>query len=146
MVSKPGPPSLDDLMGRLDHALKHVDNRIELNRNPLTRLSTIARLAESRYEGRLHPRALALREIVGEAVRWVLAELDGESSLRYVHQFLTMYSSGSSVAEASRQLGLSREHCSRSIKREALRLVAQRFAELTWGRNLKGSLKSTATI
>jgi len=127
---KPGPPSFEELVVRVDHALRHLEDRIELNRNPLTRLTRVGTLAQRRYPGCVHPRAIALREIVRQAVGEVVAELDGEAGLAHVRAFLVLYASGSTVKGASRKLGLSREHCSRTIKKKALLLVAERFAHL----------------
>src|SRR5688572_11970363 len=88
---KPGPPSALELEVRLGHALRHRDDRIELNRNPLTHLASVAALAEAEYAGRLHPRALALRELLDRAVEDVLAELEDEPALSRVRQFLVLY-------------------------------------------------------
>lgn len=129
---KPGPPSAADLLGRIDHAVRNLSDRIELNRNPLTRLAAVAALAASDYPGRLHPRALAMRQIVSEAVAAVLAELEGDDGLWRLRDFLGLYTSGSTVAAAARRLGLSREHCSRSVKRAAVLLVAEKFLQLTF--------------
>lgn len=78
--------------------------------------------------GRLYPRALALRDLVSRALAEVLSELEGERALLPLRTFIVRYSSGGSVTSAARELGLSREHCSRSVKRRALLLLAERFA------------------
>lgn len=128
---KPGPPSAADLFGRIDHALRHLGDRIELNRNPLTRLAAVSDLAAARYAGRLHPRALALREVVSKAVSDVSTELAHDEGLGRVREFLTLYASGSNVAAAAKLIGISREHCSRSVKHTAVLLVCERFVQLT---------------
>lgn len=132
---KPGPPSYDDLIGRIDHALRFIDDRIELNRNPLTRLAIIDSMANARYSGRVHPRALALREIVKRVTSRVLADLEDEAELRMVRAFLDLYRSGATVSSVARRLGVSREHCSRSVKKRALLLLAEAFAQLALKRN-----------
>jgi hypothetical protein len=131
---KPGPPSFEELVVRVDHALRYLEDRIELNRNPLTRLTRVDTLAQRRYPGCVHPRAVALRQIVRQAVDEVVAEVDGEAGLEHVRTFLVLYASGSTVKGASRKLGLSREHCSRTIKKKALLLVAEKFARLAMQR------------
>ena len=131
---KPGPPNFEELVLRVDDALRHLEDRIELNRNPLTRLARVVTLAKRRYSGCVHPRAVALREIVRQAVDEVVAELEGEAGLEQVRKFLVLYASGSTVKGASRKLGLSREYCSRTIKKKALLLVAEKFAHLAMQR------------
>lgn len=132
--SKPGPPSFEELLARVDHALRHIDDRIELNRNPLTRLARVEALARSRYASSVHPRAVALRDMLDATVQAVLSELQGERGLREVREFLALYRSGATVTKASRTLGLSREHCSRTVKKKALILVAEKFVQLAMQR------------
>ncbi|HWO72217.1 MAG TPA: hypothetical protein VNN21_01515 [Dehalococcoidia bacterium] len=131
---KPGPPSFDELLVRVDHALRHLDDRIELNRNPLTRLARVEALARSRYASSIHPRAVALRDLLDATVQAVLSELDKERGLREVREFLALYQSGATVTRASRALGRSREHCSRKVKKKALVLVAEKFVQLAMQR------------
>lgn len=131
---KPGPPSFEELLARVDHALRHLDDRIELNRNPLTRLARVDALARSRYASSIHPRAVALRDLLDTTVQAVLSELDGERGLREVREFLALYQSGATVSRASRALGRSREHCSRKVKKKALVLVAEKFVQLAMQR------------
>ncbi len=127
---KPGPASFDEVVARVGHALRNIGDRIELNRNPLTRLASIERLAQARYSRRLHPQAVALREIVERALGDVVRELEGEARMEQIRTFLVLYGSGATVAAASRKLGISREHCSRTIRKRALALVAGRFVRL----------------
>jgi hypothetical protein len=133
--AKRGPISVDDLAVRIDHALRHIDDRIELNRNPLVRLPVIQDLARARYSNCVHPCAVALRHIVRLAVDETLADLQGEPSLRRLLQFLHLYASGSSVKSASEQLGLSREHCSRVLKKQVVLFVAEKFSHLVRSRS-----------
>ena len=53
---KKGSPYLDSLTIQIDHALRHIDDRIELNRTPLARLTCVQRLANERYQGHINPR------------------------------------------------------------------------------------------
>jgi len=140
---KPGPPSFEELLARVDHALRHLDDRIELNRNPLTRLARVEALARSRYASFVHPRAVALRDVLDATVQAVLSELDGERGLWEVREFLALYRSGATVTRASRTLGLSREHCSRTVKKKALVLVAEKFVRFAMQR---GPLSFPATV
>jgi hypothetical protein len=121
---------MQELALRIDHALRHLDDRIELNRNSLTRLPLVQDLAQARYQCCVHPCAVALREIIRRTVDETLTDLQDEMGLQKVRQFLQLYASGSSVKAASSHLGLSREHCSRVLKKQAVRIVAEKFAQL----------------
>jgi hypothetical protein len=128
---KRGPISVEELALRIDHALRHIDDRIELNRNPLVRLPFIQDLAHARYSDCVHPCAVALRHVVRRAVDETLADLqEEERGMRRLRQFLHLYASGSSVKAASKQLGLSREHCSRVLKKQVVLFVAEKFSRL----------------
>jgi hypothetical protein len=131
---KPGPPSIEELLARVDHALRHLDDRIELNRNPLTRLARVEALARSHYASSVHPRAVALRNVLEAAVQAVLSDLQGEQGVRAVREFLFLYRSGATVTAASKTLGISREHCSRTVKKKALTVVAEKFVQLAMQR------------
>lgn len=131
---KPGPPSFEELLVRVDHGLRHLDDRIELNRNSLTRLARVEALARSHHASSIHPRAVALRDVLEATVNAVLSELQGERGLRAVREFLSLYRSGATVTKASKTLGMSREHCSRTVKKKALTLVAQKFMQLAMQR------------
>lgn len=127
---KRGPISVEELALRIDHALRHIDDRVELNRNPLVRLPVIQDLAHARYANCVHPCAVALRHIVRRAVDETLADLQEEPGLGRLRQFLHLYASGSSVKNASAELGLSREHCSRVLKKQVVLFVAEKFSYL----------------
>ena len=127
---KRGPITVEDLAPRIDHALRNIDNRIELNRSPLLRLAAVERLAEARFADCIHPGAVALRQILRQAVSETLREMEDDPALLRMRQFLELYAAGASVTAASEHLGLSREHCSRVLKRRAVRLVAEKFSRL----------------
>ncbi len=133
---KRGPISVEGLALRIDHALRHIDDRIELNRNPLVRLPAIQDRAQSRYANCVHPRAIALRDVVLRAVDEIIADLQDEPSLRRLRELLHLYASGSSVKDASAQLGLSREHCSRVLKKQATQVVAEKFSYLVRSKSM----------
>jgi hypothetical protein len=64
------------------------------------------------------------------AVKDVVADISGEAGLQRVGQFLTLRCSGATITEVSSKLGVCREHCSRSIKKKALLLLAEKFVAL----------------
>lgn len=127
---KRGPITVEDLASRIDHALRNIDNRIELNHNPLLRLAAVERLADARFADCIHPGAVALRLILRQAVDETIREMEDDPALLRMRQFLELYASGASVTAASANLGLSREHCSRVLKKRAVRLVAEKFSRL----------------
>jgi len=134
-AAKRGPLSFDDLLVRIDHGLRYLDDRIELNRNPLTRLSRVETLAQARYASCVHPEAVALHEMLDVSVRLVLSEIEGEARLWKVREFLSLYRGGSTIKQAGKQLGMSREYCSRVIKKRAVELVAEKFIQLAMQRH-----------
>lgn len=125
-----GPISIEEMALRICHALRHLDDRIELNRNPLTGLPVVQDLAQTQYAICIHPSAVALRRLVRRAVAETLADIEREPSLAKVKRFLELYASGSSIKAASMDIGLSREHCSRVLKKRAALLVAERFTRI----------------
>jgi hypothetical protein len=64
----------DELAVKIDHAIRHINDRIELNRNSLTRLPSVQQLALDKYATSIHPCAVALRQIVRLAVAETLAD------------------------------------------------------------------------
>jgi hypothetical protein len=112
---------------RIWHALRHLDDRSILNQSPLARLSYIQRLAESQFQGNALVRGLALKHVLITCVDKIIAELNSEPGLRRTCEFLQLIKQGTSVTTASKSLGLSREHVTRTYKKKAVELVAQEF-------------------
>ncbi|MFC1901849.1 hypothetical protein ACFLX3_02855 [Chloroflexota bacterium] len=54
----------DARFSKVIHALRNLDDRIALNRNPLSRLAYVQEVAKGHCKGSIYPRGLALREIL----------------------------------------------------------------------------------
>jgi len=121
-------------IARLNHALKSMADRGELNRNPLSRLRYVQRVAEEEYHDQILPRGLALRRIILECIRRLTAALEGESGSTKLCKYLELRASGLSCRRISEEFGLTREHVSRLYRRKALELLAQEFIRVV-GRN-----------
>ena len=122
----------------MGEALRNLPDRAALNRSPLARLSYVERLASERYGGRLMARGLALREVLGACVDRVLSDLGNEKALHRERDYLELLRDGLSCREASKRLGLSREHVSRTYRKRALQLLTEVFLAVTRNGNLTG--------
>ena len=120
---------------RVGEALRNLPDRSALNRSPLARLAYVERLANERYGGRLMARGLALRETLGGCVDLVLSDIADEKGLDREREYIACLRDGLSCKEASRRLGLSREHVSRTYRRRALLLLTETFLATTRSRN-----------
>jgi DNA-binding NarL/FixJ family response regulator len=98
----------------------------------------VERLASERYGGRLMARGLALREVLGACVDRVLSDLGNEKALHRERDYLELLRDGLSCREASKRLGLSREHVSRTYRKRALQLLTEVFLVVTRNGNLTG--------
>ena len=121
----------EEWIGRLGEALEDLGDRSLLNANPLARLLYIERLAAARFNGQILPRGLALRCVVLDCVGRVCSELENEPGLAAPCRYLRLRADGFTCRETSRQLALSREHVSRTIRKKALGLLAEEFLAVT---------------
>lgn len=80
-------------IARLNHALKNMADRGELNRNPLSRLRYVQRVAEERFRGQILPHGAALRWIilfcVGRICEQVGNDIHAYSLLRLSNKHLS---------------------------------------------------------
>jgi len=83
-------------------------------------------------------RGLALREVLGACVDRVLSDLGNEKALHRERDYLELLRDGLSCREASKRLGLSREHVSRTYRKRALQLLTEVFLAVTRNGNLTG--------
>ncbi len=68
-------------IARLNHALKNMADRGELNRNPLSRLRYVERVAEERFRGQILPHGLALRWVILTCVGRISEQVGNEAGL-----------------------------------------------------------------
>ena len=124
---------------RVGEALKNMPDRSALNRSPLARLSYVERVASERYNGRLMARGLALREVLDGCVERVVSDIANEPALRREREYLELVRDGLSCKEASKRLGLSREHVSRIYRKRSLQLLTEEFLQRTRHREWSSS-------
>ena len=72
----------------------------------------------------------ALRSLLREAGQQVVRDLDGVPGKSRVTAFLEKYLEGKRVAEIAKELGVSREYCSRTYRKEAFALASEQFLRL----------------
>lgn len=116
---------------RVENALRNIGDRSLLNRDTLARSSYIEHLAAEKYQGRLLPRGLALHDVLLDCVERVSAELSEEPGLARACAYLRLAVQGVTCREISHQLGLSREHVSRTVHKKALEILAEEFLAVT---------------
>ena len=114
-------------IARLNHALKNIADRGELNRNPLSRLRYVERVAEGRFRGQILPHGAALRWIIVSCVERICEQVGNEAGLAKACTYLRLRCDGLSCEQIGRELGCSREHGSRYHRRKALDLLAREF-------------------
>jgi hypothetical protein len=107
--------------------VKYIQQLEVLEESPLVRLPAVRRLAETKYRRAMFPAAFALRLILQESVNQMEEDLKDTPNYQRELKFLKEFIRGSSVAEISRGLGLSREHVARTVQPRALNLVAKVF-------------------
>ena len=111
----------------LGYILHKLDDIMALQRSNFTKVSGVRRFAEENYPGRSMPEGRALRDIVIQCVTIVLADLGAEAGCSHACRYLELAIKGVSCREISRDLKLSREHVSRTYRRQALQLLARQF-------------------
>jgi hypothetical protein len=121
----------EQLITRLNHALKNMADRAALNRNPLAHLAYVEKLANERYRDKIMPRGLALRDAINGCVSKICAEVGNEPGLEKACRYLALRASGLKCRDISSELGLAREHVSRTVRKRALELLAEEFLSVT---------------
>jgi hypothetical protein len=112
---------------RIWDALKHLDDRSELNTSPLARLAYIQRLAERKYKGNILVSGLALRHVLIDCIDRIVEAGKQEPGLEKTCEFLSMVKEGSNITEIGNALGLSRERVAKHYKKKAVELVTDEF-------------------
>jgi CRP-like cAMP-binding protein len=127
----PGADAPGVWTSRVDHGLRNLGDRAILNRSPLAKVTYVQKYAAEKCQGHLLPRGLAVRDILISCVDRISTELGDDPALARPCAYLKMLVQGLSRTEISRQLGLSREHVSRQIRKRALELVTEEFLATT---------------
>jgi hypothetical protein len=123
---KPGRVPFEMMIPRVAWAVRNLNDLIDLDQSPLAKLSFVEKRAADHYQDRLCSRGLALRALITESLDEVISETAG-NGLSRLHDLLDMLRNGLTISQASREIGLCREHVSRFYAKQAFRLVTERF-------------------
>lgn len=123
----PGGPKSDARFSKVSHALRNLDDRIALNRNPLARLAYVREVANGHCKSSIYPRGLALREIITSCIDRIIIDLDDEPKFYKSCKYLALMKKGMTCRQISNELGISREHVSRVYRRRAIELLVEEF-------------------
>ena len=112
------------LMKQVEEAYSALHNLDQLQESPLSGLQVVQ---ERKQPQHTMPEAQALRETLIESARQVIRDIEHIPSMGSVEVFLERYLEGKRITEIAKELGVSREWCSRSYRKEAFRLAGMRF-------------------
>jgi len=117
------------MIPRVASAVRNLDDLIALDQSPLAKLGFVEKYAADHYQDRLCSKGLALRDLIKESLDDIISETAG-NGLPRLHDLLDMLRNGLTISQASREMGLSREHVSRVYAKQAFRLVTERFLSM----------------
>ena len=117
----------------MEHALRHLRSAWDLHDNSLCRIAAVKDRASHRYRGRPGAEALALRDLVEEAV--VLA---GDLLPPSHQMFLCRWVATGNIAAVAREMGKDRSHLSRDYRPRVVMVVTDVFMSLTGNGDRRG--------
>ena len=112
------------LMEEVTQAYAHLHDLDWLQESQLTNLPEARRKVQPQQ---FMPEAQALRGLLMEAASRVFQDIEKVPGMKGVRVFIERYAQGKRVSEIPQELGVSREWCSRSYKKEAFRLAGIQF-------------------
>lgn len=115
------------LMKEVELAYVHLHDLDWLQECPLAGLPGVQEQVQPQQ---FMPNAQALRGLLIQAAQQVIQDIEKVPNLAGVRIFLERYLEGKKIAEIARELGVSREWCSRSYRKEAFRLAGMQFVRL----------------
>ena len=122
----PGRRPRADWERRVEHAIRHLRSAWDLQDNSLCRLSAVRDRASRSYRGRPGAEALALRDLVEEAVG-----LAGDLLAPPYEMFLRRWVETGNIAAVAREMGRDRSHLSRDYRPRVVTVVTEVFMRLT---------------
>ena len=125
--NKRGRLAIEEWQLRARYVLRHLDDPIALQRSPLCRLVSLERLAKAKYPKGVVARGRALHDLLQECLLELETELDSHAGVARLKSFITLTRQGSGVTVASRSLGVSVEHTSRTFKRNLVELLTDKL-------------------
>ena len=126
---KPGRVPFKTMTQRMAWAMRNLNDLIALDQSPLAKLGFVEKYAAEHYQDRLCSKGLALRDLIKESLDDIISETAG-NGLPKLHDLLDRLRKGLSISQASREMGLSREHVSRFYAKQAFRIVTERFLSI----------------
>jgi len=125
---KPGPLSETDVECELWYALKYLDDLYELDKSRLLHLKPVQVLAQRWDWDGASIKGEVLRNILLSCIERLKEKAEGGGrQFSRCAQLLAEIAQGSTVAEASRKMGLSREHVTRKYCPKAMKILAREF-------------------
>ena len=125
--TKRGRLSFDDWQQRVRYALRHLEDPIALQRSPLCKLGKLEKLAEIKYPGGVVSQGRALRDLILNCLLEIENELDGLSGVNKLKLFIYHTRLGEGLFEASRSVGVTPEHASRTYKKKLIQLLTEKL-------------------
>ena len=122
----------------MEHAIRHLQSAWDLQDNTLCRIVAVQDLATRKYRGHPGAEALALRDLVNEAV--TLAQ-----DLLAPHHatFLRRWVATGNIAKVAREMGKDRSHLSRDYRPRVVMVVTDVFMRLTGTRYSRSGIART---
>lgn len=125
--SKRGRPGEIEWLDRTRYVLRFLGDPIALQKSPLCRLARLEQLAEAKYPYGIVAKGRVLNELVIECLQEIESDLDGFDGVSKLKMFITLTRKGMGPARASRQIGVTPEHASRTYKRTLVDLLTEKL-------------------
>ena len=125
-MTGPGRQPRADWERRVEHAIRHLQSAWDLQDNSLCRIAAVQERAAHTYGWRPGAEALALRDLVGEAVKLSADLLDPAHET-----FLRRWVATGNIAAVAREMGRDRSHLSRDYRPRVVMVVTDVFMSLT---------------
>ncbi len=122
----------------MGQALRDLGSSLMLEENPLAHHPTIVRLAQRKYSRRFAPTGSALREVLLKSIEELIDETEEEPALSRECQYLRLWLQGKNVTQIARELQVTREHCSQTVRRRVLQMMVSKFEMRVSGAKLRG--------
>ena len=122
----PGRRPRADWERRVEHAIRHLRSAWDLQDNSLCRIAAVQDRASHAYRGRPGADALALRDLVEEAV-----SLARDLLAPPYETFLRRWVATGNIAAVAREMGKDRSHLSRDYRPRVVMVVTDVFMGLT---------------
>ena len=125
--SKRGPLSEAELGREVWRALKCLNDPDELDKSRLTRLKQMEDLALKRDSDSASTKGEVLGRVLSICIERLVVKADRGRQFSRCVQLLAGIAQGSTLAKASHQMGLSREHVTRKYRPKAIKILAREF-------------------